>query len=231
MPLYYYTDYTMLILIPAVVLAFFAQYKINASYSKYLKVISRRGFTGREVARTILDRHGLSSVEILPIKGQLTDHYDPISKKVSLSEGVYNNNSIAALAIAAHEVGHAIQHQENYKPLLIRDSLVPTVNFSSHVVWILVMLGLILSRPSLVQFGIILFCVIVLFQIITLPVEINASRRALIALSEGGFVDQEEYNGAKKVLSAAALTYIASTLMAVSQLIRLLILQDRNRRS
>ena len=225
----FYFDSSFLILIPAMLLAAYAQYKVSHNFNKYSKVTNQSGFTGREVARLILDQEGLSNVDILPVAGQLTDHYDPRSKEVSLSEGVYSKSSISSLAVASHEVGHALQDAENYTPLRFRNAIVPIVNFSSQLVWIFVMAGFILRMTNLITVGIWLFSASVVFSLMTLPVEINASKRAMAHLEVAGFLNDQELEGANEVLKAAAWTYIAASLMAVAQLLRLLMIRNRQR--
>ena len=217
----------MLFLIPAIIFAMYAQFKVSSSFNKYLRMASTSGYTGLQVARIILDKNGLHDVRIEPIAGNLTDHYDPRSRVVRLSRNVYSGNSIAAVSIAAHEVGHAMQHGEGYFPLLIRNNIAPVANIGSRFVWILIFLGLLIE-PFLLELGIMLYLAVVLFQIVTLPVEFNASRRALYEL-EGGIIDRGEVGSSKKVLSAAALTYVAATLVAIGQLLRLLALSGRRR--
>lgn len=223
----YYFDSSFLILIPAMILAMYAQYKVSHNFNKYSKVTNHSGFTGREVARLILDQEGLSSVGIQPVRGELTDHYDPRSREVSLSEPVYNKSSISSLAVASHEVGHAIQHAEGYAPLRFRNAIVPVVNFASQLVWIFVMAGFIFQMSGLITVGIWLFSASVVFSILTLPVEIDASKRAIARLETAGFLNDQELEGAKKVLSAAAWTYIAASFMAIAQLLRLIMIRDR----
>ncbi len=209
----------------AILISLYAQIKVSSSFNKYLRVPSRIGLTGREVARMILDRNGLYDIEIEPIGGNLTDHYDPRSKVIRLSRNVYNGNSLASVAVAAHEVGHAIQHSEGYFPLILRNNLAPIASFSARFVWILIFLGFVIS-PFLLELGILLYLAVVLFQVITLPVEFNASRRALLQL-ENGRISMDETEGSRKVLQAAALTYVAATLVAVLQLLRLLSISGR----
>lgn len=209
----------------AILISLYAQIKVSSSFNKYLRVPSRIGLTGREVARMILDRNGLYDIEIEPIGGNLTDHYDPRSKVIRLSRNVYNGNSLASVAVAAHEVGHAIQHSEGYFPLILRNNLAPIASFSARFVWILIFLGFVIS-PFLLELGILLYLAVVLFQVITLPVEFNASRRALLQL-ENGIISMDETEGSRKVLQAAALTYVAATLVAVLQLLRLLSISGR----
>ncbi|HHV27180.1 zinc metallopeptidase [Anaerosalibacter bizertensis] len=217
-------DYYFLLMI-ALIISFYAQIKVSTTFNKYLRVPSYSGYTGREVARMILDRNGLHDVRIEPIGGQLTDHYDPRTNVIRLSSNVYNGNSIASLSVAAHEVGHAIQHAEGYFPLILRNNIAPIASISARFVWILIFLGFLIS-PVLLEAGIILYLAIVLFQVVTLPVEFNASRRALDQL-DSGIVTRNEIGPAKKVLSAAALTYVAATLVAIGQLLRLISLSDR----
>jgi len=224
-----YYDPTFVFLIPALLLTFYAQTKIQATFSRYLKVRSLRGLTGAEAARIILDRNGLYDVPIVVIPGRLTDHYDPSQRILRLSEDVYYGNSIASIGVAAHEAGHAIQHQVGYTPLIVRNSLVPVANISSNLSWILILLGLFMGAMGLARLGVLLFTGVVLFQIVTLPVEFNASSRALVELDASGILFDDEIRGARKVLNAAALTYVAATLMAISQLLRLLfITRDRD---
>ncbi|HHV39489.1 MAG TPA: zinc metallopeptidase [Tepidimicrobium sp.] len=218
---------SMIFLIPALLFSMYAQLKISTSFNKYLRVASRRGYTGGQVARLILDRNGLNHVGIEAVPGQLTDHYDPRAKMVRLSRDIYSGSSIAAVSVAAHEVGHAMQHGEGYFPLIIRNTMAPVVNISARFVWILILLGLVIS-PFLLDVGIMLYLAVVLFQVITLPVEFNASRRALAQL-EKGIVFEEEMGASRDVLQAAALTYVAATLVALGQLLRLLSLSNRRR--
>jgi len=208
-------------------ISLYAQFKVSSSFGKYLRVPSRNGYSGKEVARLILDRNGLYDVEVEQIGGNLTDHYDPRNRVVRLSSNVYNGRSLASVAVAAHEVGHAIQHSEGYFPLIVRNNIAPIASFSSRIIWILILLGFIIS-PFLLDVGIMLYLAIVLFQVITLPVEFNASKRALLQL-EDGIVYSEEIGGSKNVLQAAALTYVASTLVAIAQLLRLLAISGRRR--
>lgn len=211
---------TLIYIIPGLLLAFYAQAKITKSYSKYKKIRYGRNMTGAEVARMILDRNGLSDVNIKKISGELTDHYDPRSRSLSLSRDVYEGTSIASCAIAAHEVGHAIQDKEEYRPLVLRQTLAPAAQIGSNFAFILVLAGLFFGR-FLINLGIALFIVAVLFTIVTLPVEIDASKRAKTQLANG-IMTETEVEGAKEVLSAAAMTYLASMLVAIGNLLRLL---------
>ncbi|MBP3915827.1 MULTISPECIES: zinc metallopeptidase [unclassified Clostridium] len=224
----FYFDRTMLLLLPAIIIAFWAQSKVSSTYKKYRTVRTMNGYTGENVARMILDSAGLYDVPVVETRGELTDHYDPRSRVVRLSTDIFHGSSIAAAGIAAHEVGHAIQHQEQYKPLVLRTSMATAVNFSSQASIFIFMIGLLFSIPVLINIGIIFFTVAVFYQIITLPVEFNASRRALKILESRNILYGNEVNGAKNVLSAAAMTYVAAALMSISQLIRLIAISNRN---
>lgn len=213
-------DWTIIIMIPAILLGLIVQIRLSATYSKYSKVQSRTGMTGYTAARRILDAAGLRHVPIECIQGELTDHFDPRSNVLRLSNGVYNSSSVAAIGVAAHECGHAIQYAEEYTPMKVRGALVKVTNFSSSISMFIVILGLIFSFRELALVGVALFSVVVLFQLVTLPVEFNASRRAVKILD--GYMDREELSGVKSVLSAAAMTYVAALISAIFQLIRLL---------
>ncbi|MDO5096340.1 MAG: zinc metallopeptidase [Peptostreptococcaceae bacterium] len=227
-----YFDWTMILLVPAMILTMWAQAKIKSEYSKYARVRTAKGFTGAQTARQILHKNGLDNVDVELVGGMLSDHYDPRNRVLRLSNEVYNGSTIAANAIAAHEVGHAIQHARSYFPLTFRNSIVPVVNIASQAAMPLIFIGLFFAQfQSLLDIGILLFTGTVLFQIITLPVEIDASRRAMQELSNEGILLQEEYPHGKKVLTAAALTYIASAAVAVSQLVRLLVIRNSRRRN
>jgi len=228
MPFFYGFDYTYVVyVLPALIFALYAQAKVQSTFARYLDVPNSYGFTGAEVARRLLDRNGLYDVAVQMIPGSLTDHYDPRERVLRLSEDVYASNSIAAIGVAAHETGHALQHAEGYAPLAIRNSLVPVANLGSNLTWIFVIAGIILGLPSLINIGILFFIGAVLFQIVTLPVEFNASRRALAMLSNEGFVAQSELRPIRSVLGAAAMTYVAATIMAIAQLLRLLAIRGR----
>ena len=220
-------DSTFLLLIPVILLTMYAQVKVKSTYATYSKVASRRGLTGAQVARYLLDNSGQGEVQIGHVQGTLTDHYDPRKKVLNLSDGVYDSSSIAALGIAAHETGHAIQHGVGYSPLTARNSIVPVVSFASTLAIPLFFVGLLASIPMLMTVGILFFALAVVFHMITLPVEFNASHRAIALLGSEGYLDQDELGSAKKVLSAAAWTYVAAALMAVFQLLRLLMLRGR----
>ncbi|RGD73785.1 zinc metallopeptidase [Anaerofustis stercorihominis] len=223
---YYYGEYW--ILLPAILLTLYASFKVNSTFRKYSKVENSRGITGYDCARKILDSNGLSDVEIQRVEGSMTDHYDPRSRVLRLSDTVFNVDSIAAVSVAAHECGHAIQHQQSYKPLIIRNTIVPAVSLASSFSWVLILLGLFFSFSNLITVGIIFFAATVVFQLITLPVEFNASSRALRIISDMGIVYGGEEKAAKKVLSAAALTYVAAALTSILQLLRLILISRDN---
>lgn len=211
----------------SLVISLVVQINIKATYSKYRNVRSARGISGAEAARMILDANGLYQVQIRPIGGELTDHFDPRTNVVSLSEDVYRGTSLASIGVAAHEVGHAIQHAQGYTPIRIRSAIVPVTNIGSRLFYPVIVLGLILGLPQLLDIGILLFLLVVIFQFITLPVEFNASSRALSSIGEMNILDSDEIRGSRKVLSAAALTYVAALVTSLLQLIRLLSLRNR----
>ncbi|MFR2892143.1 zinc metallopeptidase [Peptoniphilus grossensis] len=220
-PYYYGFDYTYFIyILPGLILAFYAQAKISSAYEKYKKIGSSTNLSGAEVAREILDRNGLNYVKINLVDGNLSDHYDPRDKTLNLSRDVYYKNSIASVSIAAHEVGHAIQDSVEYVPLKVRAALVPLANLGTQLSFFLIILGFFFS-VFFTKLGIALFFFAVLFQIVTLPVEFNASNRAKIELANG-IISDEDLRGTKEVLNAAALTYVASTIVAIGQFLRLL---------
>ena len=225
-------DPTYLLLIPAILLSLYAQTKVQSTFNKYMRVPARSGITGAQAARELLRQNQVYDVKVEQVSGRLSDHYDPRSKTLRLSPEVYGNHSLASLGVAAHEVGHAFQHASEYAPLKLRSAIVPVANIGSSLAMPLLILGLILSIPSLVQIGIIAFSAAVLFQLITLPVEFNASNRAIAALESGGMIQRDEAGPTRKVLNAAALTYVAATLMSVLQLLRLILISGgrRNRR-
>jgi len=226
----FYFDPTYFIVLPGLILAMIAQAMVQGAYHRYSREESSRGFAGVQVARALLEANGVHDVDVVMGKGQLSDHYDPRRRQVVLSPGVYQSTSVAALAIAAHETGHALQHSESYFPLSIRSLLAPGVQISSAAALPLFFLGLFLGSYSLTQIGIYLFTAVIIFQLVTLPVEFNASRRALYALGDFGFVTEDEYPQARRMLSAAALTYVASLAVSLLQLLRLLTLSGRRRR-
>jgi len=217
-------DPTFILLIPGIIIAAWAQHKVTATFDRFYRVGSLSGITAAQAARQILNRQGLDHIRVEQVPGKLSDHYDPQAKALRLSQQVYHSSSLAAIGVAAHEAGHAIQHDEGYAPLAIRSSLVPVAQFGSSAAWILLLAGLILGLPPLARFGVYAFSAVVLFQLVTLPVEFNASSRALALLEGGGYLTREEIPQTKKVLDAAALTYVAAALMGILQLVRLLII-------
>jgi uncharacterized protein len=224
--MFYGFDPTFVLLIPVLILAFYAQAKVKGNYNKYMQIKSSVQMTGAEVARTILDRNGLQSVQIVAIKGVLTDHYDPRVNEVRLSEAVYNGDSISAITIAAHECGHALQHATGYKPILLRARILPVANLGSTLAFPLFLAGLFFSMTGLMDLGIILFAAALAFHLVTLPVEYNASQRAFEQLGDRIIIYDDEMKGARKVLNAAALTYVAATLMALMNLLRLILIRN-----
>lgn len=222
--MYYNLDYLIYIL-PGFLLALYAQSKIRANFDKYSRVTNREGLTGRSVAEAILRNHGIYDVRIDRVRGSLTDHYDPSNKVLRLSDPIYDSTSIAALGIAAHECGHAIQHHESYAPLSMRNAIVPAANLGSNLSFVFIFIGLFAFQP-LLKLGIALFAITVLFQLLTLPVEYNASHRAKVILADG-ILSGEEMVGVERILSAAALTYVASLLTAIGTLMRFIALGRR----
>ena len=221
---YYGFDPTYFLLIIGMLISLAASAKLKSTFSVYKKVRSASGYTGAEAAQRILRAAGITDVEIVPISGSLTDHYDPRTKRVCLSEDSYNKTSLAAVGVAAHECGHAIQHAINYAPLSLRTAIIPLANIGSALSWPLFLAGLIFSIRPLLTVGIVLFSLAVLFQLVTLPVEFNASSRALRMLGTTGILGEGEVSGAKKVLFAAAMTYVAALASSILQLVRLIIL-------
>ena len=235
MPLY--LDPTIILIIPGVIFSLWAQFKVKSTYQKYSKIATRSGLTGAQVAQKIMNDAEVKvmdgsrpayatgiSCPINLVPGELSDHYDPRNRTLNLSESVYHGRSIAALGVAAHEVGHAIQHANAYSALMWRNAIYPMTSISSTLSWPLLLGGLFLGITPLLHIGIALFSLAVLFTVITLPVEFDASKRAIRALAHGGYLTDEEVTGARKVLSAAALTYVAAAAMAILQLLRLLMI-------
>lgn len=225
-----YFDSTMLILIPAVLLSMWAQSRVSSTFAQYSGVYAHGGVTADQVARMLLTRFGLGSMPINRIAGSLTDNYNPADRTLNLSESVYNSRSIASIGVAAHEVGHAIQHSKLYAPLMFRNSIVPVVNLTTQASMPLFFIGLIMGNSMLLNLGIILFCGSLVFHLVTLPVELDASSRALKLLKETGTLTSDELAGARKVLNAAALTYVAAALMSILQLVRLLMIKNSRER-
>lgn len=224
-------DSTMLILIPAIIFTLYAQGKVKSNFEKYLRVPAKKGYSGFQVARMLLNQNGLQDIPIEVGKGHLSDHYDPTKRVLRLSGEVYQGSSIASVSVAAHEVGHAIQHANGYAPLSLRNMVFPVARFGSSAAWFFIMAGLLIpSLGNLMDIGIILFGTAVAFQLITLPVEFNASKRALEMLDANGLViDNKERKGAENVLRAAALTYVAAMASGLAQLIRLIVIRNRRR--
>ncbi|MBR2724234.1 MAG: zinc metallopeptidase [Ruminococcus sp.] len=236
----------LLWMLPALILSAVAQFKVKSAYSKNSKIQNSRGLTGAEAARQVLLRHNITNVSIVPVAGKLTDHFDPRTNTIRLSEGVYNATTIAAVGIAAHEAGHAVQHAEGYAPNKLRSVLVPITNFGSRIGWILIIIGLIMSgyysysdssgsaltndiSGMFLLLGVILYSTSLIFTLVTLPVEFNASKRALATIKSNNLLVGEEFKGAKQTLTAAALTYVAAAVTALLQLLRVIIMISRRR--
>lgn len=228
MPFFWY-DSTFLILIPAFLLALYAQWKVQSTFRRYSDVRAATGYTGARMAEELLRRQGITDVKVEPIPGMLADHYDPRTKVLRLSPDVYGSDSLAAVGVAAHETGHALQHRDGYAPLAIRSAIVPAATLGTNAAWILVVLGFVLGATRLIDLGILLFLGYVVFALVTLPVEFNASNRAVALLQGQGLVLPQEAQGVRAVLNAAALTYVAAATMAVLQLVRLLVLRSARR--
>lgn len=220
----FFFDPTIVVLIPGLIVALWAQVLVQTAYGRYSRVRSSLGYTGYDVAKRLLENAGLYNVGIEVVSGTLTDHYDPIKKVVRISAANYRNDSIAAIGVVAHEVGHALQDAEKYPLLVLRSAIGPTVATGSNLAWIIFVMGLIFFTPFLVRLGILLFSLVVLFTLITLPVELNASSRAMKILRNHLFMPEEELRGVRKVLRAAALTYVAAALTAVLQLLRMILI-------
>ena len=231
MPLYgYYFDPTYILVVVGAVICLIASARVNSTFNKYNRVRSMSGMTGAQAAEHILHTAGIYDVSVQHISGNLTDHYDPRNKVLRLSDSTYGSSSVAAVGVAAHECGHAIQHQKDYAPLSIRSAIVPLANFGSFLAWPLIVIGLFITSSTgslLINIGILCFSLAVLFQLVTLPVEFNASSRAVRILGETGILAQEELKGTKKVLKAAALTYVAGAAASILQLLRLVLLAGR----
>lgn len=219
----WYDYYYFILVIPALIISLIAQAKVKTTYAKMSKVMNSRGLTGAQAAANVLRYYGITDVRIEQVAGSLTDHYDPRSNVIRLSEGVYNANSIAAVGIACHEAGHAAQHAENYKPIAVRNMVLPVANIgSASGLWI-ALIGLAMNFRIMILIGIILYAFVAIFQLVTLPVEFNASSRALKVIDETNMLQGEEYDGAKKVLSAAAMTYVAALLVSIMSLLRVIL--------
>lgn len=228
MPFFYDSTYILVIL--GFIFAMIASSGVQSAFNKYSKVKSYRGYTGADAARKILDDNGLYNVRIEHISGNLSDHFDPKANVIRLSDATFSDTSVAAIGVAAHEAGHAVQHAVGYAPIKLRNAIVPAVNLCSSLSMPLFILGLILSIPMLTSLGIVLFSGALVFQVVTLPVEFNASRRALNILNTSAMLDEGELRGAKKVLTAAAMTYVAAVISTALQLLRLVLLSNSRRR-
>lgn len=232
-PMYYSLDPTYLLVIAGVLICLAASARMRSTFNRYSRVRSRSGLTGMQAAQEILRRAGIYDVRVERVAGNLTDHYDPRSKVLRLSDSTYHSTSLAAVGVAAHECGHAMQHAQGYAPLKIRGSLVPLANMGSTLAWPLIIIGLIFTGRSSEMFlnlGILAFSLAVLFQIVTLPVEFNASNRAIRILASSGIMYEDELRGAKKVLGAAALTYVAGAASSILQLLRIILIAGNRRR-
>ena len=236
MPFFYYYDpYYWMILVPAMLIALLAQLNVSSTFNRYSRMASRRGitrdgfallvmgFTGAQAAEAVLRAHGIQNVRIERVSGRLTDHYDPRSNVIRLSDAVYGSNSIASVGVAAHEAGHAVQYAVGYGPIKLRSALVPICNIGSQLSLILIVIGLLLYSKPLFGVGVLLFATAVVFQLVTLPVEFNASRRAIASLEGTHLLEDDELRGARKVLGAAAMTYVAALLVSLAQLLRFLL--------
>ncbi len=230
MPFFFYDYYYIILVIPAMILALIAQAKVKSTYNKYAKVGNSRRITGAYAAQAVLSHYGINDVRIEQVAGKLSDHYDPKAKVIRLSTGVYSGTSIAAVGVACHEAGHAAQHAESYVPIKIRNTLVPVCNIGSTLGIPLAILGYFLGFEPLISVGLLLYAAIAVFHLVTLPVEFNASKRAVKVIDETRLLYDDEITGAKKVLTAAAMTYVASLVVAIANLLRL-VLRFNNRRN
>lgn len=226
--MYWYYDWTYILVLIGALISGIASLNVRGTFRRYDRIKNYRGLTANEVAERILHSAGIYDVRIERIRGNLSDHYSPTEKVLRLSDSVYGKTSVAAIGVAAHECGHAIQHQENYAPLIIRSAAVPVANFGSYLSWPFIILGIVLNWMNMARFGILLFTFVVLFQLITLPVEFNASHRAIRILDNNDILSGEELDGSKKVLIAAALTYVAALFTAILQLLRLVLIVSGN---
>lgn len=221
MPFFYYYDpYYWMILVPAMLIALVAQINVSSTFNRYSKVASRRGLTGAQAAEAVLRAHGVTGVRVERVSGHLTDHYDPRTNVIRLSDSVYGSSSIASVGVAAHEAGHAVQYAVGYGPIKVRSAMIPLCNIGSQLSIVLILIGLLMYSQTLFGLGVILFSVAVAGQLVTLPVEFNASRRAIQTLDSAHLLEDEELRGARKVLSAAAMTYVAALLVSLAQLLR-----------
>ena len=228
---YFYIDFWYLVLIvPAMLVSLWAQFKVNSSFKKYSGIANSRGLTGAQAAQNILSLNGVHGIRIERVPGNLTDHFDPKTGVIRLSDSVFGSASVAAVGVAAHEAGHAVQYHEEYAPIKLRSMILPVSRIGSTLSWPLLLIGIIFNIPLLVTLGIVFFSAAVLFQVITLPAEFNASKRAIQGLSDGNMLGETEIKGAKKVLSAAAMTYLAALAVSLAQLLRLILINNSRRR-
>ncbi|MEE0733440.1 MAG: zinc metallopeptidase [Acutalibacteraceae bacterium] len=232
MPFFYWFDWTYLVFIlPCLVISMIAQTKVSSTFSKYSKIPNTRHITGVEAAQSVLSAHGITNVRIERVAGKMTDHFDPRSNTIRLSESVYDSPTIAAVGVAAHEAGHAVQHAQGYLPNKLRSAILPVCNVGSKISWILIIVGLFLpvQYDWVLYLGILFYAASVVFTVVTLPVEFNASKRALAAIRNSTMLEGNEYSGARSVLSAAAMTYVAAAFTAIMSLLRLLVIANRRR--
>ena len=225
----YFYDWTIILILPGLLLGLWAQFKVKSAFAKYAKINTSRNVTADEVSRDILSKGARTPVSVEPTQGKLTDHYDPRSNTLRLSQSVYGSSSIAAVGIAAHECGHALQQSDEYKPLMLRTAIVPVVKFGSMAYFPIFLIGLLASWEPLLYAGIICFAATLVFSLVTLPVEFNASKRAMGVLQSGGYMTEEELRGVRAVLSAASMTYVASAISSLLQLLRLVLIAGRRR--
>jgi len=228
---WFYFDWTMLIVLPALVFSVWAQINVKSTFDKYSKIRTKRGYTGADAARRVLNENGLFDVSIERVQGHLTDHYDPRANVIRLSESVYSSSNAAAIGVACHEAGHAVQHAKGYFPIKVRMAIIPMTKFGSALAMPIFFMGLLFAMDALLSLGIVLYATVALFQLITLPVEFNASARALEAIGSSGMFDAEEKKAARRVLTAAALTYVAALASSLLTLLRLLVLANGRRRN
>ena len=226
---YYFDPYALLLMLPALILSIWAQFKVNSTYKKFSQVASRRGLTAMDACRQILNDNGLYQIGLETVEGNLSDHYDPKAGVIRLSRGVAESTSVAALGIAAHEAGHAIQYHVGYFPIKLRTAIIPVTQIGSSIAPLLLLAGLLFSYHPLLLWGIAAFSLMLVFQLVTLPVEFNASRRAMQTLDSMNMLDDDELKGTRKVLSAAAMTYVAAMLVSLTQVLRLLLMFNRRR--
>ncbi|NLA76980.1 MAG: zinc metallopeptidase [Clostridiales bacterium] len=227
---YFYDYYYIVLVVPMIVLSVIAQVKVKSAYSKYSKTANSRGLTGASAAYAVLNHYGINNVAVEQVAGNLTDHYDPRTNVIRLSQGVYNSTSVAAVGIACHEAGHAAQHAEGYAPIKIRNTILPVCNIGSSLGISLALIGIFMSFEPLIVIGICLYAAVTVFQLVTLPVEFNASRRAVEVIEGSGLLSEDEQSGAKKVLTAAAMTYVAALAVSAANLLRLILRYGNRRR-